>query len=304
MRATIAVISLVIFGCAGFCTDISKIAQSADLNLSLLRIGLSPTVLEADVNTDDALAATKVWASRIGGASWKNAESMMIPDVETAEELLGKSLVDIIAIGSHEYIQNEKRLSAKPSMAYVHNGDVTVEYVLLVRNDSRIEAAKDLDGKRIALHNRGRHCLAPFWLDVYLMKNSTAGKEISLRERKLVAKTNQAILPVFFGQIDAGIVVRAAFDTAVALNPQMGKQLRVLATSPPMVPLIVCLRDSMNKGQKSLLLDRAMKLHETAGGLQTFTVFKMDRIVAWQKSYEMNTRQLMEEYDKLKRTIQ
>jgi ABC-type phosphate/phosphonate transport system substrate-binding protein len=279
-------------------------ARSADQGMPALRIGLSSVVMEADVNTDDALAATRLWASKIGGSSWKTAESTVFADIEKAEELLTKELVDIVAFGSHEYIQHQKQLSAQPFMVYMHNGDVSVEYVLLVRRNSSIESARDLDGKKIAFPNKGRHCLAPIWLDVFLMKSQLPGKEIVLREKRVVNKTNQAILPVFFAQIDGAIVVRSAFETAATLNPQIGKQLKVLATSPQLVPLTVCLRQSLSPNQKTVIIDRALRLHESTEGLQTFTILKIDRIVSWQKSYEVNVRQLVEEYEKLKKTVQ
>ncbi len=303
MNKSIAGLSLVILVFVLLGSSGTRTVQSADANLPSLRIGLSTLVMEPDVNTDDALAAARVWAARMGGASWKAADSVVLPDIERAEELVSRGQVDLVALGTNEYIPNPAKISAKPSMAYMINGDVNVEYVLLVRRDSKIETARDLDGKRVAYSNRGRHCLVPTWLDTFLMKNRSAGKEISLRERKVVNKTTHAILPVFFNQMDAAIVVRSAFDTAAVMNPQIGKQLKVLASSPPLVPVIVLMRDSMPSLQKTTVFERALKLHELPEGLQTFTMFKIDRIVAWQKGYESNIRQLLDEYEKLKRVM-
>ena len=113
-------------------------------------------------------------------------------------------------------------------------------------------------------------------------------------------KASQAILPVFFNQLDAAVVVRSAFDVASDLNPQIDRHLKVLARSPRLVPVVVCLRESMPPFQKSGLISRALRLHETPGGLQTFTVFKMDRIVAWKKDYETNVKNLMDVHKRLR----
>jgi ABC-type phosphate/phosphonate transport system substrate-binding protein len=295
MKQKAAVVLIGVLSC-GF-----EIALGSDAVLSSLKIGLSSSVMEADVNADDALAATRVWAGKLGGANWRSAESMVFLNVDKIIETLGHGQVDILAIGSNEYFQFQKKIAAEPSMVYVHNGEVSVEYVLLVRKDSHIESARDLEGKRVALNNKGRHCLASIWLDTYLMKNGSPGKEIALRERKIVGKTSQAILPVFFSQMDAALVVKSAYQTAVTLNPQIGRDLKIIAASTPLVPIIVCLRESLSDVQRAQIEDRALRLHETPEGLQTFTIFKIDRIVSWQKGFETNVRQLMEEYETLKR---
>jgi ABC-type phosphate/phosphonate transport system substrate-binding protein len=274
-----------------------RIVQGADVNLPSLRIGLSSMVMEPETSTDDALAATRLWAAKIGGSAWKNADSLVVPDMDKAEDLLTRGSIELVALSTSEYLQYTRKFSAQPSMAYMTNGDTSVEYVLLVRKDTKIESAKDLDGKRVAMNNRGRHSLAPLWLDTYLIKNRLPGKDISILERKIVNKVSQAILPVFFNQMDAAIVIRSAFDTAATLNPQVGKQLKVLASSPPLVPTIVCMRDSLSPSQRQSIIDKALKLHESAEGLQTFTMFKIDRIVLWQKIYEANVRQLLEDFE-------
>ncbi len=276
--------------------------RGLEANLSVLRIGFLSSTVAADVNTDDVLAAAKVWVAKIGGSSWKNADSYVFADIDKAKEFLEKGQVDIVAIGSHEYLQYPKKFPAQPYLTYEQNGQITVEYVLLVQKDSLIESAKDLEGKRVALNNRGRDCLAPIWLETYLLRNRPPGKEISLRERRFVAKANQAILPVFFRQIDAAVVIRSAFETAVALNPQVGKQLRILATSPPLVPTMLCLRDSLDPAQRELIISRGLKIHETPEGQQTFTTFRIDRIVGWQKVFEPNIRQLLDDYERLKKS--
>ena len=273
--------------------------KSSDLSRLTLRIGLSTEVVESDVNPNDALAATQTWANNIRGATWEDTESMIFPDLEKTKELLDNKRIEVVALATHEYIQNAANLAVQPSLAYVHGGEVDLEYILLVHKDSKIEKAEDLEGKRLALPNRGRYCLAPIWLDVYLMQNHLPGKAISLGERRIVNKASQAILPVFFGQMDAAVVVRSALNIAIALNPQIGNHLKILACSPRFVPIVVCLRESLTQTQKSGLIQRALRLHETPSGLQTFTVFKMDRIVSWQKNYETGVKHLMDEHEKL-----
>ena len=74
-----------------------------------------------------------------------------------------------------------------------------------------------------------------------------------------------------------------------------------IPVSSPFIATQCLLRRTL-PAQKSIYLNRALKLHETVGGLQTLTVFKVDRMVDWQKDYENSVKILVEEYEKLRRT--
>jgi phosphonate transport system substrate-binding protein len=100
-----------------------------------------------------------------------------------------------------------------------------------------------------------------------------------------VAKASQVILPIFFKQIDAGIVTKSAFDAAVALNPQIGRQLIPVATSQKLVPMVTCFSTLIRPERRKLFLEQALKLHENPKGLQSINFFKLDRLVQWEPRY-------------------
>jgi ABC-type phosphate/phosphonate transport system substrate-binding protein len=172
--------------------------------------------------------------------------------------------------------------------------------LILVRRDSVINSVADLRGKRIAIPRGGRNSLAPIWIDTLLMDNSLGEGKSFFKEVREVQKPTQAILPVFFSQIEAAVVAKAAFETSSALNPQVGQQLKVLATSPPFVPMIICMRSSIASDTKAMFLQKALKLHEISGGLQSFNVFKIERLAQWQPRYTDNVRELLRKYGQIK----
>ncbi len=262
---------------------------------SKVRFGLAASVIESDVNPNDALAAAKVWADLLGKGTglWNSAEARIFPDPASLLAAVNSGEADIVAIATNEFLEIEKSLQAVPSFTFVLQGQVESQFLILVRNDSAIRSVADLRNKRIALPKGGRSTMMPLWLDVLLDENNLAEKESFFREMKQTQKPSQAILPIFFKQMDAGIALSSTYETAVALNPQIGQQLRVLAASPKLVAQVTCIRSTISAEIRQIYLNQALKLHESPSGLQGFHLFKLDRLLPWNPSYANNVRELM-----------
>jgi ABC-type phosphate/phosphonate transport system substrate-binding protein len=280
--------------------------SETNLGINRMRFGISTSIISGEVNQNDVLAMAKIWASMIGAGttSWENAEGEVFADVEQMKSSLNSSAVDLIAMSTIDYVQSESKMKARPSFTYSAGGQVEVDYLLLVHKDSNIHSIRDLKNKRIAITSRERNNLAPLWIDILLVKAELKTSSECLVSLKSVNKSAQAVLPVFFRQMDAAIVSRQAFETSSILNPQLAKNLIVIATSPPLVPVMVVMRDSLVESQKALFLERALKLHETPRGLQTLTTSKLDRMAVWKSEYAVNVRKLVEEHEKLSKHLE
>ncbi len=145
----------------------------------------------------------------------------------------------------------------------------------------------------------GANSLAAIWLDVNLMESGCGSKESFFFDLRNVQKPSQAILPVFFKQIDAGVVTRSAFEAAVVLNPQLGRRLKILSFSEPYVTVTVCMRDSLDMDLKKRHVEYALKFHEDPRRLQTYVMFKINRIALWEPSFLDNVRDLIEKHRQL-----
>jgi ABC-type phosphate/phosphonate transport system substrate-binding protein len=276
-------------------------AQNPPTDMTV-RFGLTAAVVESEVNPSDALAATKVWAVTMGKGLglWKESDARIYPDAATIVAALNKGDVDIVAMGTQEYLEVENAFRATPTLTYVQSGQIETQYLILVHQTSSIQTVEDLRGTRIALPKGGRYSIASPWLEVLVHEFSGEEKKGFFREIKEVQKPSQVILPIFFKQLESGIVIKSAFETAVQLNPQIGRELRILSTSPKIVPLVICLRNSLPSEQKELYRKQAMKLHENPSGLQAFNIFKLDRLVSWDPAYLKNIRDLMGKYKSLR----
>lgn len=276
-------------------------ALAPDSPKSVFRVALSASIIEGDVNANDALAAVTVWARSLGNATglYRDSVATLYNDLKTLKKDIDNKEIDFAALGTLEYIEAEKELRVEPSLAYVQSGQLELEYLVIVRGDGPFSTLSSLRGGRIAIPRGGRHVLAPIWVDVMLMEHGFPGRESFFRETRDVQRATQAILPVFFRQIEAAVITRSAFETATTLNPQIGQSLKVLASSPGFVPLVMCTRTSWEAPEKKSYVEHALRLHETPVGLQTFHVFKVDRLVPWQPHFADSARELLRKHKQL-----
>ena len=87
------------------------------------------------------------------------------------------------------------------------------------------------------------------------------------------------VLPVFFRQADACVVARRGFDAMVELNPQLDKQLRVIATSPKFVPATMVYHKDCPAERKTMLSNLLRDLHVSEAGRQAQMLFNFREFV-------------------------
>ena len=255
-----------------------------------------------EVNPNDALAATETWSAAVGRATgaWKATEATLFPDAATMVKAVNANRVDVIALTSAEYLAVESTVLADPFLVYELYGQVEAEYVLLVRNNIR-SIAELRDGRLAIAKTSASREMADTWLDVVLLENGLPEKERAFSQVNVTKKRSQAIVAVFFKQADAAVVTRTAFQTAVELNPQLGREIKVLAQSPKLLTGLACIRRSIDMAARRRYVEQATKLHEQTGLRQTFLILQVTRLVAWDPHFLDTARALNARYDALRR---
>jgi ABC-type phosphate/phosphonate transport system substrate-binding protein len=288
--------------CAAAAFGIRALAQSAAKG-PLLRYAISVSAM-SEVNPSDALAATLVYAKAIGQAagSWNDAEAKLVPDQQEAVRMINSDGADLIAMPSVEFLAVERAIKAAPALAYeAEDGRVGSELVLLVKGDA-IRSIGDLKGKRVAYFAASsQRDLAEMWLDVLLMEAGAGDVERALGQIKPFRKRGQAAMALFFGQVDAAIEPRSALNTAVEMNPQLGRDLHVLTQSASLLPVVICLRNSLTPELRKQILLAATELHKQPKYRQTFIMMRATRLVMWEPRLLEGTRALVAKYEALHR---
>ena len=254
-------------------------AAAAQGEAQPFHIGFS-SMMFSDVNKNDAKAALKVWAQTVAGE--RGIETDPDPSILTGLDELAAALrnkqVDMVALLTEEYRALNAAVPLAPLFFASLNGKVEEVVVLLAHRDSGIERVEDLKGRRLIIHRNPRASLAVCWLDSILLEKGLRSTAEFMGRVDENNKLSSVVLPVFFRRSDSCLVTRSGFDTMSELNPQIGKALKVLATSPKMVPTLLCFRADYAPAFKDKVLAGLRDLHLSPAGQQVLTIFHSERL--------------------------
>jgi ABC-type phosphate/phosphonate transport system substrate-binding protein len=268
---------------------------------SAVNIGFSTRVL-AGMNRADVIAGLQAWVlalTREQHLSFR-ADCRIFETTADIEKAIQGGQIDVITAATDDFVVLEKAVPLNGYFTSTYSGKITEDYVLVVDRDQAARDLKDLRGHDLLLLDHHRMTLAPLWLDTELLRRKLPTSARFFGKITHVTKPDQAILPVFFRRSAAALVTRAQFNTAAELNPQLAKQLRILAFSPPLIPAIGALRGNTISGAGAFYRKEALRTNKSVGGRQILNLFQSDGVVEVKATDLAETRALLAEYTRLK----
>ena len=292
-------VSLALIGVSGFSNLAADNASST--NLEPIRFAFSSHMF-TDVNENDARASVKAWT--IALARERRVPMSTEPIVLTGAAQLKQSLlaatIDGAAVTTEEFLSLEPELQGTNLFMSAVGGRFTEEYLLLVRADSGISDLGGLHGRKIIFFDNPRSSLAPLWLDVILSEKNLGTCTDHFGQVLTAQKLAKVVLPVFFRQQDACLVTRRGFNTMCELNPQVRAQLRVLATSPELVPAVGFIRRGYVSPLREALMTALHGLEKSANGTQVLTLFQIEQMEESSATLLDSARELMAAHQRLR----
>ncbi len=244
-----------------------------------VRLAISDSLV-TDVNINDARAAMLTWVKRM--MSDLNVTVDLNPRVfDTTEEIVRRARtgqLDSVALNVLEYRLAAEYLDPNQIVAESSNTG-PVQYVLLAKRKSGIERLADLRGRRVATLMAPKMCVASAWLSSQLEEAHLGPEEQFFGAVTSETKPARIVLPVFFGQIDACLTSKQSFDTMCELNPQVAKDLLVIASSPAMVVTFYIFHKNFNAVTRDKFIKVYADLPSSAAGRQLATLFQFDQLV-------------------------
>ena len=263
-----------------FCGD-ARAADPTGPTTELVRVGMTRSAAEGNIN--DVKAATKVWIEGI--VDELDLRKMVSADVRVFEdsEGLGREVaagtIDVIVLSTPDFLAFGGNAAMDEIFAYEKGGTTREQYVVLARKDSGIQTLGDLRGKTVSMLRSIRLSLAESWLDQELVKAGQPKLRQHVGDLVQEEKATRCVHSVFFRKRDACVVNALAYRTICELNPQIGRDLATVSSSPSYVPSLIAIR----RGYTSSLrpdLERAIReVHKTPRGQQILTVYMIDRLV-------------------------
>lgn len=227
---------------------------------------------------NDAASAIKVWASTVLKESNLDL-SVRVRVFDTIEQLLpelGTGNIQGASMGTEEFFKLDRPIESV--FVGIINNKPTLQYVVLVNKDGP-RSLDALKSGRVLIYAGQFMNLARAWFQGLCADELNRSKdEMQQYALQPEEKVSNAIFKVFFRQSDAAIVTDEAYQLAIELNPQLGKNLQVLRVSEPLVPTLFFFWPDWT-GKSAEALDKAMQdVHKTISGKQILTIHKSSRL--------------------------
>jgi len=263
-----------------------------------LIVGYSSKIF-LDVDIKDARAATKIWTDKLVrrmGSSFNKSEVVIFDELTTLENMIKAQLVDIIVLFSQEYLEVRNRSLLVPVFASDYGKNFYYELLIIVRRDSGINQFSDLKKKRIVVELGQKESLPMLWLETLLAREGFFDPKAYFSNIKAGGRASQVVLPVFFRQADGSIAGRKSFEMMTELNPQVGKELKVLTISPGFLTGVVCLRKDFYQQHSTIITDTLKAFYEDPEGKQIMMLFKVNKLLPFKYEYLESVESLLKEH--------
>jgi ABC-type phosphate/phosphonate transport system substrate-binding protein len=269
----------------------------AEADDGVLSFAVSSATL-AGTNLNDARAAYQIWINEILRDSGHTFARTVPGIFISSDEIVGgirRGRIDCFGVTALEFAKVSRLVYSDEVVLqdYIAAG---IEYVLLVRNDSPCHSVVDLKGRQVLSHLHRDMVLAPAWLTVLLAANKLGLPEKFWRVDSTHEKVNEVILPVFFRSADAACISRRNWETAVELNPQLGHDLRILAVSPKVIPMLIGFRSNCDAAARANVIESMLQISTTKVGQQITALYGTQTFVGRPSSVMQGTMEMVRQY--------
>jgi len=214
----------------------------------------------------------------------------MYDDVERYQADLYAGAVDL-AVGSPSQLLSvyDEISPEKLFLFHLHNKS-TRRFAILVSKRSGKTDIASLKGSRL-LVPRGTD-IGGIFLEAELSRNSLGAVRDHFADVNLVENYDDAISRVFFGQADAALVTRTAYELAGELNPQIPENTRIVAESLELITAMT-FPVAMPAAQIEPFSAMMLSMHERPRGRSLLKLFGCDSLVVGNATQLEPVRELL-----------
>lgn len=267
----------------------------------LLNYGILNTL--KGVNYDDARIAIEMNFNRQNNSMTPRFETTLeiLSDVSEAARRLRERRLHGLSITGIDYILLREMASIEPLFVTSKLIDSPLEpYVLLARQGIELKTLATMEKTRLIVENDNSWDIGRIWLETALHDTGLPQSDLLFGTIQASHKPTRIVLPVFFGQAEACLVSQSAYETMVELNPQLGKKLRVLLSSPGFVKSLICAVDYLDPEFMVQMKENVRNMHKTADGRQLLTIFRHRRNFPFTPEILFETERILHKYKKIR----
>lgn len=269
-----------------------------------VNIGFSSKAF-VNVPRKDIRVAVRMLSQKVARKTVGSANSQIYDSIADIEQDLKAKKLDAVALTPEDFIELSSHIPLDPVMVTETDRGREVSLLLLTRKDSRIRTVRDLKSRTIAIPAKivqyGNMYFT--WVETLIMREGFQRIEAFFSTVNEAPSPSQALMQVFFHQADACVVTDQILDLASELNPQIGKELVILARVDKLAGGIIVFRHDLPEDRKQKLRQALLTLHEDQEGKQLFVLFHLNRLVPFRPEYMRATKAFFAEHRELRHRI-
>ncbi len=285
-----------LMACSAAATFTPRLVFAED---GLVTVAVSAETL-GGANINDARAAYTVWSQEVtrhlGSVRAAVNPQIFLPSEELLRDVRSGT-VDCYGITALEYMKVAD--VTDPSFILLQDSIADgMEYILVVNNQSPFHSLADLRGAQMIVHHHPDLVLAPAWLETTLTASALPPAQQFFSSISSRDNINQVALPVFFRRVDVACLARQNWETAVELNPQLGRSLRVFAVSPKLVPILLAFRRHCSEAGRKALIDAILNIAAVPAGQQIAALYQSHSFVLRTAAVLKTTVDMLTDYQR------
>ncbi len=258
-------------------------------------------IFAPEIDVKDIQAAWDLWYEEIATELRISPKNFFYYDVNLLVKDFNDGKLDMIRTTALNYLRMTPAIAGNMDSdiyGVVQGGTKMDRYLLLVRSDAGFAHVRDL--KNTALILKKEDDIGRFYLDTLLLKNNQTEADQFFLAINETSSFSKAILSLFFKKGHACIATEVVFNTMVELNPQVGRQIKILHTSPEIVNGVFFFHKDFAPKAKEITLNEMLNLRERVYGQQILILYKIDRLIQLDISDLDPMKALLKEYEELK----
>jgi len=240
-----------------------------------------------NTKTEDAIALTKIFTEKVKKQNGIEDEAEIVI-CKNDEELIDatKTNFDFVLSTTVALVRLLKIGNVKPVLVNQTQGSYGFVYYLVTRKDKNINHLSDLKNRKLNILARSDGQTPSLWLEKILRDNKLPVKNKFFEEITFDYKPTNILLPVFFNKLDAAVITKESFDVMCELNPNIKKDLNILATSKTLLFGVLSFdTKSKNKEREKFIYDILTTMENDADGRQFLSLFSLDKIIPYKEEY-------------------
>ncbi|MBV2120323.1 MAG: phosphate/phosphite/phosphonate ABC transporter substrate-binding protein [Candidatus Thiodiazotropha sp. (ex Ctena orbiculata)] len=274
-----------------------SLAIGGDQKVTILT-GISKDTLYDISEADAKIAFTLVLNDILKESGEVVALDVFQNKAEVQKSLL-KGDVDAVFTNTLQYLELEEYLHPDGTYVIQHGPHLKPKFYLIAKRNAGTDNLSDLRGRKIAIPKG--YAVGNMYLDVLLMRhNHDASKEFFSAIRE-TSESNDALIDLFFGKVDAALVTDFSYEVACELNPQMRKQLNIIQVSEPLIHQVVAVRGDFSQAKLDKIEPFFLNTQRSPGLIQSMSLFRISAIRKLDASSLNEVRSLNLEFQELTR---